>query len=193
MNVNIVPVENEFGLFCQYPGQTEPQECYVEIDLRTGEVHAEVNAWASGVPLDVHNGLVRRFILPYPIRGSAANRLMNELVPLFKKLVNCFTERLNDRNNWVGILTPKGEEIADEIESFIGVNITEADQIVGWDACDWFNSVGIDELGINADTSDNELDEIIDREIETAEASGVVIVGIDAYLYDLRDELIETN
>ena len=66
--------------------------------------------------------------------------------------------------------------------------------IVVWDASEWFASLGhpAAELGITAETTDTQLDEITTRELDNADDVDE-IEGIDGYLRDLRDELLDAG
>ena len=44
MTVKIISVENDTELFCHYARQSEPQRCFIALDLEDGQLWADYNA-----------------------------------------------------------------------------------------------------------------------------------------------------
>jgi len=78
--LSIVPTRHNADLVDIYPNQTNPQDCFIELDLCTGRMSTQTNPEiGNAVPMDVWHGLVRRYYLPGPPLAVTANELMQDI------------------------------------------------------------------------------------------------------------------
>ncbi len=185
--ITITPVEGD-ELYRRYRGETSQQPVYVSLDCETGELSAAASSIiGSGAPMDVFNGIVRRWRIP-ALTENAANALLAEIAPLAERVVAGF-ERVFDGSSHVG----KYDDAIDAIGEILDLCDRDwSDQTIeAWDAADWFGGVGGRDaqrasLGITAETTDEELSAIEDREVSNA--SPRIIENAGAWLVRLRDE-----
>ena len=98
--ITITPVEGD-ELYRRYRGETSQQPVYVSLDCETGELSAAASSIiGSGAPMDVFNGIVRRWRIP-ALTENAANALLAEIAPLAERVVAGF-ERVFDGSSHVG-------------------------------------------------------------------------------------------
>jgi hypothetical protein len=187
-------------LHLQYDGQNEPQPAYLELDLQSGRFYADTDSEVGNraTPLSVRHGFDRRYGIP-ALTGAAADRLIEELRPLAQRMLADW-EEVWDGNNTVARLGEDAAAAEEGIEAIVArydneYDVDPADLIAVWDVDSATNGCEAEEYGIAADTTDERLDEIA-KEIRTAlaecDSTGrtvdtVVVVGLDAYLQDLRD------
>lgn len=181
-------------LHCRYPREHKPQKCFVELDVRTGDLSAEYNGEiGNAVPFDVHNCHRLRWSIP-ALRDEAANALLAEIAPLAERLVAGASEHW-DGSNAVSLLDADAKMARGEIERICERAGGEGSELVVWDAADWFAPLGsrhaqATELGIVATTTDAELSDIAAREL--AKADGVdEIEDCEEYLAKIRDGVVE--
>jgi len=185
--VTITEVEGT-ELHQHYRGQTSPQTCYVSLNCETGALTASCSGEiGNGVPFHVYHGRTRRWRIP-ALTAEAANALLAEIVPLAETIMSGYSCEW-DGHNHVGELDDDARD-ADEAIRDLCDRDWEGQTIESWDAREWFGPVGSDEcqrkaLGITADTTDEELAAIVDREENNALPR--IINGSEEYLRDLRD------
>lgn len=206
--LTIAPVTAPAGLHRHYDGQSEPQPCYLELDLREGTLRADWNAEVgNAVPFSVHYGLERRYPIPV-LTAEAANRVMHELRPLAERILADWEEHW-DGSNTTARLGNDARAAEQEITERLGLDLgygdigadtqgfEEDDLVAVWDIDGAVNGSEVDDHGITADTSDERLEEIaaeITASLAEVSASGVAVVhGLDTYLAGLRDELGEAE
>lgn len=188
-------VADRNDLHCQYPGQTSAQPCYVELDCESATLRAAYNPEiGNGIPFAVHHGRTLRWSIA-ALTADVANALLDELAPLAQRVVDGF-EAVWDGNNMVGQLDADASAASEEIDETIrrGYDRSSADEhdtVSVWQACDWYGPLGSTsvqcrELGITADTTDDQLAEIERR--ENGNAEGAEIEGHGRYLAELRSE-----
>ncbi|MGW5353384.1 helix-turn-helix domain-containing protein [Streptomyces sp. NPDC004031] len=199
----VIQLDEPAGLYRQYQGQSEPQPAYIELDLRTGTVLATYDSEVgNAVPFSVRHGFERRYGIPR-LTAKAANRVMDELMPLADRILADW-EEVWDGNNHVARLGDDARAAEDEIEKALGLGsdstdsygpFDEADQVAVWDIDGAVNGSEADDYDITADTTDERLDEIaaeITRDLANISDSKVAVVnGLEEYLQNLRDQLIE--
>lgn len=180
-----------------YDGQTEAQDCYIELDLREGTLLASYNAEVgNAVPFTVYHGFERRYGIPV-LTGDAADRAMEEIRPLAERILADWEEEWDERRgNMVARLGEDAQAAEEEIEEKLG-DFDESDMVTEWDINGATNGCEVDEYGITADTTDERLDEIeatILKDLADVSASDVVVChGLDTYLRELRDKLAEDD
>ena len=182
-------------LFRHYRGQTSAQPCNVSLDCRSGKLRAEYNPEiGNAIPAAEYHGHVQTWSIPC-LRESAANALLSEIAPLASRVVAGYSSEW-DGSNRAALFTDDAQEAIEEIAALCDA-ADPSDGVRAWDAGDWLTASGNtsreavrSELGIGADTTDDELGAIEARVEEEAAASGEadVLTGTTAFLRRLRDE-----
>lgn len=177
-------------LYNRYQGQSEPQPCYVSLDLRDGELTASWNGEiGNAVPFTVWHGVVRRYTIP-PLRADAANRLLEEIAPVAQAVLDGATVEW-DGSNMVGQLTESASLAEEEIER-LHIERAEArdyEIIQVWDAADWLQEDDYESLGITPEMTDDDLEEIAEDIRANASAEGVELIeNLIEYLQEKRDD-----
>jgi hypothetical protein len=180
-------------LHCRYPGQNQVQDCHVELDAEHGKLSASYNPEiGTAVPMRVWHGHVVRWLIP-ALKAEPANALLDEIAPLAKRVCDGYESRW-DGHNHVARFDADARSACEEIERLCeAAGDDDEEQIRVWDAADWFEPFGGDveqahELGITAATTDEQLDEIQEREETTASENGCdEIEGAFEHLRRLRD------
>jgi hypothetical protein len=156
----------------------------------------------TGMPAGVWHGLTLRWQLP-ALTADAANALMGDIADAAGRVCDGF-ERAWDGHNFVGRYDEDAREAQDEISRAIERREPwdPRDVIEPWDAADWLGALGGlarqgEELGIAADTTDDELNTIADRVEEEAAADGQRVRDVIEHLRriarQLRDERDERD
>lgn len=190
--VNITPVEGA-EMHHQYPGQTSPQPCHVELNCDARELSASHNTEiGSGVPVAVWHHRTLRWRIP-ALTAEAANALLEEIAPLCERIVAGY-KTVWDGSNHVGQFDDDATAARDEVYSLCDREWGEGEVIEVWHAADWFGGLGSrevqrDETGISAETSDEALAAIVER--EASDAHPRIIEGLERYLAGLRNEARE--
>lgn len=190
-------VKGRSDLYHRYPGQTEEQGCYVELTPEddTPTLSASWNGEiGNAVPARVWHGRILRWGIPC-LTADAANRLLDKLLPLARRVVSGYSCGWNGSSH-VGELDDLAQQASDKIERLCA-EAADGDPDAApkaWDAADWYAPLGNRdaqrrELGITADTTDEELCAIETREEEDALATGECdgIDGLGQYLRRLRE------
>ena len=137
--ITITPVEGD-ELYRRYRGETSQQPVYVSLDCETGELSAAASSIiGSGAPMDVFNGIVRRWRIP-ALTENAANALLAEIAPLAERVVAGF-ERVFDGSSHVGKYDDDAIDAIGEILDLCDRDWSDQ-TIEAWDAADWFGGVG---------------------------------------------------
>lgn len=192
--VEITPVTGN-ELFRHYRGQTSPQSCYVSLDCRSGKLSAAYNPEiGNAVTTAEYHGHIRSWSIPC-LRETPANALLEQIEPLAERVVVGYRNEWNGSNH-VAAFDEDALEAIDKIAVLCeGVDASEG--VRAWDAGDWLTASGntrrevvCQELGITAETTDEEIAAIESRVEEEARATGEadVLTGTAAYLRGLRDE-----
>lgn len=182
-------------LFCHYRGQTSPQDCCVFLDCRSGKLSAGYNPEiGNAVSVAEYHGHIQSWSIPC-LRETPANALLEQIGPLAKRVAAGYRSEW-DGSNHVAAFDEDALEAIDEIAGLCeGVDASEG--VRAWDAGDWLTASGntrrevvCRDLGITAETTDEELAAIEIRVEEEARATGEadVLTGTAAYLRGLRDE-----
>lgn len=193
---------NPAALFCHYSGESEPQDCYLELGLEDATLRADYNGEiGGGIPMSVFHGRTRRYPIPC-LTATAANALMEELAPLAQRV--CDGSEIEwDGNNWVGSLNEDAAQADDEIAERCDPNNYTWDPSVmveEMSARDWWphyadRAALVEEYGITADTTDKRLAEIAEAaEVEARNGGNsgyTVVTGVEDLLSDLRSEMRE--
>jgi antitoxin (DNA-binding transcriptional repressor) of toxin-antitoxin stability system len=118
MMVSIKPVTE--SLLHVYPRQSEPQDCFISLDTRDGELTADWNPEiGNAVPSDVYHGFVRRYPIPV-LQPATVNALMESIAPLAQRVIDG-TERHWNGANHVARLSDAARDAEAEIEQSLPV------------------------------------------------------------------------
>ena len=195
MHIQIIEASRESELFFEMDNGAAPT--YLEVDLTSREISAGYHA-GSGTPGQVWNGFIRRYDIPL-LTADAVNRLMERVAPLAERMCNDWSEEIGRGGRAEAVLGADGRAAEDELIAALpgDEDVDPADLVDVWEASLMFVGNEVDEYGITADTSDEELEQIAEQmldEIRSSSASGVVVApGLEEYLRDLRDEMIEQD
>ena len=189
MSIQIIKVEGDELYLC-YPGQTKAQPCYVELDCYKATLSAEPNTEiGNAVPLDVHHGHRIRWTIP-ALKARRANELLSEIAPLAERVVAGYYKVWNGSNT-VAEYNDDASEAIREIEREIQLWDTTDCRLSVLDASTYYEPLGSKlvqarELGITAETTDEQLDAIAERELDNADDVNVIEGHVD-YLKRLRE------
>lgn len=178
----------------RYPRELRPQPCYVALDCETGTLRAETDGEIGGaVPVRVWHKRVLRWKIP-ALKASVADELLAELVPLAERVVAGYSCEWDGHNN-IGRYSDDAMSARDEIDDLRHkYDSDDTAALVVWEAADWYDAMGaaevVRELGITADTTDEQIEALAESELAKARADDVDDVeGLERYLTRLRDEL----
>lgn len=182
--------ERTESLYDHYHGQTDRQPCHLEIDPEEREISVDVDGEiGNAVPECVYHGRVLRIEIPL-LTPEAANRLMSEIVPLVERICDGHDVEW-DGSNMVGSMDDDAQAAFDELESLIETWPSEEDIEDVRDASDFFAGLGGSstqraELGIRADTTDEEMER--KAEAEETNALPTRVVDVLEHMRRLRDD-----
>jgi hypothetical protein len=201
-DITIEPVEGEDELydFDGYRQCSTGAELWLDCASRTLSCRC-ASRDRTGMPASVWHNLALRWRLP-ALTADAANALMGDLADAAARVCDGF-ERAWDGHNFVGRYDAEAREAQDEISRAIERKPWgERDVIEPWDAADWLGALGGlarqgEELGITADTTDDELGTIAARLEEDAALDGQRVRDVIEHLRriarQLRDEREEAE
>lgn len=176
------------ALFRHYPMQTNPQPCYVELNLHEQTLKADWNAEIGRAdPMSVYHGHERRYPIPC-LHADTANRLLAELEPLAMRVIAGYTRHFNG-SNIVAVLSADAQKAEEDIEKAIEPYWSEPClcEIL---AADWWYTCPPE---INAATTDEELEAMADEADAECAAENSVLTGALEYLQRRRVELQVTS
>lgn len=198
--IKIIVPAGKAPLYERYGGQIHPQPAYFELrpEERVAEFDWNANV-GGGTSMDAWHGLVRRYRVPATLSREGCENLAETLQPLLQRVVDGFEEVWNGSNH-VGRLTQDASHAEYEIESVIDrLNQTDGDHVQVWDAAEWLAGQGSGEeaardLGVTADSTDEEIAALAQRLEEEADLDGVVLYGdLAREIRDIRDAMKETT
>jgi hypothetical protein len=169
------------------------------LDLYTGRLWAAEAPEDGMTPMRQHRRIHVVMATPPAMRGDAVNGLLDELIPL-AQIVLAGTDIRWDGHNSVGVFDADAEVVLSQAEALYAVRDfgdyrSEAD-VSEASAADWYGTGDDPYLGVTADTTDEEIQEIADREDGEAMDSPehmVIVVGTYDYLVEHRDDLIKAR
>src|SRR5690606_10878118 len=151
----------------------------------------------DGTPMRVWLGQVRTWSIP-PLVADAANKLMQDIAPLAQRILDGSSIELDAlTGRHIGVLNDDAAAAGEEIRVLIrrwcedpGTATVEEIRAADWyAACD---DDPCDELGLTAETTDDELPAIaarVEADIRAAAEGVVVITGAEAWARARREEL----
>lgn len=195
--IEIVHVSGDgIALYTRFPGQTAPQPCFVELDCDKRTLTAESNPEiGNAVPVHVWHHRILRWTIPC-LTDDAVNALLDELADDAGIVCDGYTCEW-DGSDHVGRYTDDAEAAMERIREACARDWSEADQVRVWTADEWYQSEGFEaqiaSLGITAETTDEQIAEIAEREEEAASAEGHTVEGIEKHMEWLRDKCRAEN
>jgi len=175
----------------QYSGQSEPQPCYVEVDLKNQVLMADYNAEVgNAVPFAVFHGVERRYPIP-ALTSTAANDLLEQIRPLAERMISDWEEEW-DGNNHVAVLGDDAQAAEAEIVQLTEQEWMASELVTVWDTDGAISGSEAEDYDIDAETTDERLDQIEAEILENLKGvSGsdeVVLEGVADHLRQLRDD-----
>lgn len=193
--LKIVKLTEEVELYCRYPSEFAPQPAFLFLDLEAGEMWCDYTA-GDGLPESIYHRRTLTWAIPI-LAATRAHELMDEAAPLARRIL-AGAEIEWDGGNHVGALDDDAQDAERQIEHVIET-YQDADVVTEMDAQEWYSTGDdpADELGLTADTTDDELREMTRQTREnmirdTAEMGAVKVRGVWDYLVTRRDEMRET-
>lgn len=183
------------SLHKRYESQSEPQPCFVELDLEHATLDAGYNPEIGNAgPESVYHGRALRWTIPC-LKPQAVQGLLEQLLPLAEVIYE-HSNIASDRNgNRCGQLGEEAEEASEQIAQLCEASGDDENDVVkAWNAADWYAPILKNlakELEITGETTDQRIAEIAQHETEIAEANIEcdVLHGAEKYLRNLRDSL----
>jgi len=177
-------------LYRQYPVQSEPQPAYVELDPEAGTLDAAWNpVIGTAVPMDVWHHRRIRSSVRNDISEAALLELLEAIRPLAERIEAGY-DRHWDGHNHVGRYDEDAEAAIDEIRELCEA-IDDDDCDLVWDAGEWLSSCSPADLGVTADTTDEQLAAIaadLEDDAEINFGRRVRLENTEIALRDKRDE-----
>ena len=181
---------NDTVLVCQFAGQSQLQDCYIELDCDEGVVGAYYNSEiGNSIPGDVYHDRTLRFDIPC-ITAEAANDLMIEIEPILQRVQNGYTSSYDRQSNLSGEYTVDANRAIAEIEEKCRFAEGLIDHI---EPGDWFECDSELAETITATTTDEEVAEYAEAQAVNAwnDQQYLDEAEAEAWLTDRRDALID--
>lgn len=142
-------------LWTLYPGQTEPQPAYVHLDGETGRLWAEPD-WQIGgaVTFRVWHGHELRWEVPNELTADESNQLLRRVSPLAEAVVAGYG-CVWDGHNEIAKYTIAARQAIDKIRGVCDAAVAQSGGV--WDAGDWLSGLSDEELGVLAESTDEDL------------------------------------
>ena len=195
MSLKIIPLKSDelHPLYCRYDGQQNPQNAFVQLDTREGTLSADYTGEIDGIPFGEYYGYLRRYDVSQHLNAEEIQKLLRYLAPIAQRVLDGVTEHTDQNMNPDIRLSEAAEKAEEEIEKECEMwteysVATSYDQGV-WPADHYYNSISHAEIGLTPQTTDAQLDKIIEEEIDTARCDGVTIDGVEKYLTDELETL----
>lgn len=172
-----------------YPRQSEPQDCYLELDTRDGTFRADWNPEiGNAVPSTVYHGMVRRYHIPV-LRADTANGLLHELEGLANRVVAGTAVEWNGSNH-VAALNDDARDAEANIEHILAGywDSAETDPDLHWaDAGDYLYE-DRDELRPRLASGESIEALMAELDGDGTDETTPVLVGLRGYLESLAGE-----
>lgn len=211
MPIEILTLEkNPAYLYFRDPGKSEPQPCYIELDMIDQTLCPEYEEESPWDPEPARRGLLRRYTIP-PLTKDAARRAMERIAPLAERVATYWNA---DGDGGPVILAHDAQVAEAELRAALGLDAdgrpVNQDEVFGpadriavvtplslLGVKTWSEAMAVaDEkvrapYGIAADTPDRDLSAIcerIAREASEAAPSGVAVTdGMFEFLEQVRN------
>lgn len=110
-----VSTATRFPVYAQFGGQCMPQPAFLELDIRDGSLTADYSGEVgNGVPGAVWHGRILRFKLMPETTADQIERIINDNVELFQKILDG-SEDVWNGSNWVGKFSDEATNIIEQI------------------------------------------------------------------------------
>jgi hypothetical protein len=192
--VKVIKVDEQdnLELYCKYQTEHSPQGCIVELYCDDDTLTATFDAHTGGsFSIDVCQNRVLNWAIPC-LLPRAANSLLEEIKPHAQEILNGYDVEWNG-NNFVGVFTDEADKARNEIEELCEAAFYSIEnQVIVWEAGDWLAEVDPADVGIQWDTTDEELKKIEEQIIEEALGENVYLLeGLEDEIRSMRDELYD--
>jgi len=192
-------IEIDHELLLHYQGQTDRQPVILRYDPEENSALLTTNPEiGNAVPMSVWHGLVRSYCVPVVPTSSAAEQLVQDLLPLLARVRAGYSCRW-DGSNHIGSLDDDATRAEEEIEASISawtLDLSPAETVCEWDAGDWYGGLGLAgaaaELGITAEMTDEDVERIYQARDDTEtgpDGETIVLTGMLGFMLRLRDKL----
>jgi len=172
-------------LYKRFAQQAEPQRAHVELHA-SGVVTASYDPEIGGaVPIDVYNGLTRRYRVPNNLTADGIRALLRDNWHLIVRILLGMTERWSGTRT-IGRLSYDAAEAEQELDHALrpdNVSASEYDTVEVWDAGEWVDHLRDDDgwepldEGLYTDSTARELALAADRMHADALSYGIYISG----------------
>ena len=202
--LSILPVRHNADLLDIYPNQTEPQACYIALDLCTGRMSAQTNPEiGNAVPMDVWHGLVRRYHLPGPPVAAVANALMEDMADHARTVLDHAEVVWDGSNNVVRTHERNCDDewqcdcpiaVAERAIEAVTSSVSEEDFVSWAEAGDWYVD-GVDEYvaRVQAGESIEDVAAFMEQEIKDDPNEKWVVEGIETFLRRAVEQTLEAK
>jgi len=193
MNIQKCDENNPAELYHRYPRQSEPQPTFLFLNPGAQVLGVDWDGEVGGaVPADVWHGRIRRYRIPC-LTSARVNGLLEQVAPLAERVCAGYEEAW-DGSNYIGRLDQDASGAEEEIARICDPDHwdhTDADGlVVVWEAGEYYYHSSDEEVGVTADASDLDLEQLAERLTEEALSEGVhVIEGLAEELEGRRDSL----
>jgi len=192
IKITISPCDSNIlhPLYNKYEQQYEAQPAYVELDIRTGSLHADWDAnVGNGAAPDVWHGLRRQYEIQANLTTDEINRLLTELAPIAQRILDgaaVESDGLQDRP----VLSEQAQAAEEELTDVCRAAGTTSIGII--DAAMYYGEVSTAHLHdvtaqVKADTTDEQLSALVEEAQLDGRTDGATITGLDDYFEELRD------
>lgn len=190
-------MNNEYkgqDLYLRYPSQISPQDVMLCVDAEHGTLDLQTNPEiGNAVPMRVRHGHELRFTIPL-LSSKGNEELLEQALPLAERIEKGYSSEWDGQNH-VARYSADAARAIEELRALCEV-AEDLEQREVYVADEWYSSVPDGELaaahGINANTTDEELEAIAAKELESfaiAAPSEAVLDGLPKYLEAVRQAM----
>jgi len=182
-------------LYRHYPNQTSSQKCYLELELNRDIPRlsccydAEIG---GGIPFTKYNKQVESWRIPC-LKAEYANELMYKVANYAGVIANGYTECMIS-GNVIGTFNDSAKDARDKIEQIIESEYfgDYEKSIVVYEAEDFLPKIGC--KYINSETTDEDLDKLVEVCLSDAEDNGIdIVIGVRKYFERIRASRMSTE
>jgi hypothetical protein len=184
LTINLPDATVPAPLYRRYTGEFHPQRAYIELDLRDGEVTASHDPNIGGGSTWLQRfGVMRTYKVPAEITGAALHRYVEKITPMLERVSagsEVYTDDAGDECGRLDDDAIAAEKEIDEVLSRVD-SVDECAPIA--ESKNYLGSV--DDCGVTASTTDEELDAKT-HELATQAATDGVCLDVDEVFEVLR-------
>lgn len=194
--ITITPIMEATELYHHDPTMAIRQSCHLHLDIEHGTLEATVvqRGYENSMPSSVYHHRSVLWTIPCLTR-TAANQLMAEVALIAQRIVSG-TEIEWDSANFIGTQDADATVAIDEVSSLIAAYDYPEYTIMEYSGEEYYESghdAACQIIGITADTSDDDLDTLIEAVSIDALSNNIVIHDLTGYVTMLRDQLREAE